>query len=174
MSSVAVFGSSQIGPGSVAYEKAREMGRLLAQAGFTVVNGGYSGVMEAVSLGAREAGGKAIGVTCATFDRWRPRGNPYLSDVIHAPDLIARLRYLIEHSDAFVVMGGGVGTLLELFLVWNLLAIGAVNGPCVLVGAHWRRLLAALEGETEIAARHLAMLRVVDTPQEAVRILGNA
>jgi predicted Rossmann-fold nucleotide-binding protein len=127
--------------------------------------------MQGVSQGATEAGGKAIGITCALFDGQRPGANPFLSEAIHTPDLFARLRQLTGRGDGFVVLGGGVGTMLELLLVWNLLAIGAVDRPCVLVGRHWRRVLTDLERETQIGAGHSALLQVVDTVEEAVRLL---
>jgi uncharacterized protein (TIGR00730 family) len=168
---ITVFGSSQPSPGSAAYEQARKLGRLLAEAGLVVANGGYSGTMEGVSRGAAEAGGKVVGITCALFDGQRPRGNPYLSENVHAPDLLTRLRHLTDQAHGFVILGGGTGTLLELLLVWNLAAIGALNKPCILVGAHWQRVLADLERETEIGPRHIRMLQMVDTPEEAVSLL---
>lgn len=169
---VAVFGSARPLPGSAAYEEARVLGRRLAEAGFVVINGGYSGTMEGASQGAVEAGGRAVGVTCALFDRRRPDGNAYLSEKVHTPDLLARLRVLTERADGFVVLDGGVGTMLELLLVWNLLAIGATNKPCVLVGANWKQVLMALDRETQIEPAHTALLRVVETPQQAVDLLS--
>lgn len=179
---ITVFGSSQPPPGSKAYEQARQLGRLLGRAGFVVVNGGYTGTMEAVSRGATEAGGQAVGITCAVFEKRRTGPNPYLSQVVHTPTLLARLQQLVERASAFVVLGGGVGTLLELFLVWNLLAVGELpplpargeQTPVVLVGSHWQRVLADLAHHTEIEPRHLRMLQVVDTPEEAVRWIQNA
>jgi uncharacterized protein (TIGR00730 family) len=178
---VTVFGSSQPRPGSVAYERARTLGRLLARTGFDVVNGGYSGTMQAVSQGATELGGKAVGITCALFDGQRPGGNAYLTLEHHTPDLLARLRQLVAHGQAFAVLGGGVGTLLELLLVWNLSAISTPigvrpagiepNKPCILVGTHWRRVLADLGRETEITPKHIDLLHIVDTPEEAVELL---
>jgi uncharacterized protein (TIGR00730 family) len=171
MQTITVFGSAQPDPGSTAYEQARALGQRLAEAGYAVVNGGYSGTMEAVSRGAAEGGGTAIGITCAAFDDRRPRGNPYLTRSIHAPDLLARLRQLVELGDAYIVLDGGIGTLLELFLVWNLLAIGSMQKPCLLVGAHWHSVLASLSQQTQIGPQHTAMLHIVDTPAEAVRAL---
>ena len=133
---ITVFGSAQPPPGSPLYEQARTLGRLLAEAGFTVVNGGYTGTMEGVSQGATEAGGTVVGITCAVFDGRRAAGNPYLSSTVHSPDLLARLRQLVERGNAFIVLSGGIGTLLELFLVWNLSAVGSVDKPCILVGSH--------------------------------------
>ena len=171
---VTVFGSAQPSSGSAAYEQARRLGRLLAEAGFTVVNGGYTGTMEGISRGAAESGGKAVGVTCALFDGRRPAGNSYLTETIHAPDLLARLRTLVERGDGFVVLNGGVGTLLELFLVWNLLAIEATHKPCILVGRRWRHVLGNLAHDTAIESRHVAMLQVADTLAEAVHLLESA
>jgi uncharacterized protein (TIGR00730 family) len=161
MQTITVFGSAQPHPDSPAYEEARDLGQRLAEVGYAVVNGGYSGTMEAVSRGATERGGTAIGITCAAFDDRRPGGNPYL----------ARLRQLVELGDAYIVLDGGIGTLLELFLVWNLLAIRSVHKPCLLVGAHWHDVLASLSQQTQIGPQHIAMLRIVDTPAEAVRAL---
>ena len=171
MKSVTVFGSAQPQPGSTPYEQARDLGRLLAQAGFTVINGGYTGTMEGVSQGATEVGGVATGITCAIFDTRRPGGNSFLTEAIHTPDLMARLRTLIELGDGYVVLDGGVGTLLELFLVWNLLAIGIANKPCILIGAQWRRVLADLIRETQIGPQHAALLHIADTVEQAVQVL---
>ncbi len=166
---IVVFGSSRGQPGDAEYEQARALGRLLALAGLDVVSGGYGGSMQGVSQGAAEAGGRAIGVTCATFGP--AEGNPYLSQTIHTPDLPARLRQLVALGDGFVVLPGGIGTLAELFVVWNLLAVQAIDKPIVLLGAHWRHVLTTLEQETHIEAPHVAMLNLVDTPAQAVQTL---
>jgi uncharacterized protein (TIGR00730 family) len=171
MHTVTVFGSARPHPDTPAYDQARQLGRLLAEAGLAVVNGGYAGTMEAVSRGAQEAGGTAIGITCAAFDNQRAGGNPYLTRSIHAPDLLARLRQLVELGDAYIILDGGIGTLLELFLVWNLRAIGSLDKPCLLVGLHWREVLQQLTRLTQIGPQHTAMLRVVDTPADATRAL---
>lgn len=174
LNTITVFGSARAEPGSNAYEQARTLGQLLAQAGFTVVSGGYTGTMQAVSQGARESGGQAVGITCAIFDgtpEGARQGNSYLTQTIHTSDLLTRLRYLTESGDGFIVLDGGVGTLLELLLVWNLLAIRVFQKPCVLVGEHWRSVLDALEHETRLEPWHRALLHTVDTPQQAVERL---
>lgn len=171
---IAVFGSSQTAPGSDAYQEAYTVGQLLAEAGFSVINGGYGGTMQGASQGAADAGGNAIGVTCAIFDRQRPGGNPYLSSALHTPDLVARLRQLTERADGFIVLQGGVGTLLELFLVWNLLTIGVIDKPCVLLGKRWSEILSALQAQTQIESHHIALLNIAHTPQKAVQIITTA
>ena len=69
---ISVFGGSQPREGSTAYAEAQQLGRLLAERGHVVLTGGYIGVMEAVSRGAREAGGHVIGVTSEDIEAWRP------------------------------------------------------------------------------------------------------
>jgi len=171
---ISIFGSAQAQPGSPAYKEARLLGQLLVQAGFAVVTGGYSGTMEGASRGASEAGGEALGITCAAFDAQRSSGNRYLTREIHTPDLLERLREIVSRSDGYVVLSGGVGTLLELFLVWNLLAIGVTARPCVLIGHRWTQVLDELERLTAVEPRHTALLHVVDTPEEAVALLLRA
>ena len=87
---MAVFGSSEPVPGDPLYEQARRLGTLLAGAGHSVVTGGYGGVMQAACQGAREAGGRTLGIGCAIFTDRTP--NPYLDDTVIAPDLFDRTR----------------------------------------------------------------------------------
>src|SRR2546422_5361625 len=105
---ISVFGNSSCQPGSPDYEEAMQLGALLARAGFTVCSGGYYGAMEAVSRGARESGGRAIGLT-TPFYRIPP--NPYLNAQIEVPRWQDRLFALIEKGDGYVVLKGGTGTL---------------------------------------------------------------
>ncbi|RJP23110.1 MAG: hypothetical protein C4527_20810 [Candidatus Omnitrophota bacterium] len=110
---IAVFGSSAITQDSPEAARAHRLGRLLAEASFTVCNGGYMGVMEACSRGASEAGGKVIGVTCETFSRRSP--NPFLTEEIPCKDLLERIATLMRIADAYLVLDGNIGTLAELF-----------------------------------------------------------
>src|SRR5438067_2166083 len=130
------FGGSRVERGSVEYEQARRLGRLLAEAGFALCNGGYNGTMEAASRGAKEAGGRTIGVTVDLFGATPP--NDWIDEVENTTSLLLRLDKLTLLGDAFVVLRGGVGTLLELALVWNLVLLGASPPkPIVVVGPAW-------------------------------------
>jgi uncharacterized protein (TIGR00730 family) len=140
---ISVFGGSAPQPGQPAYLEAQRMGELLAKAGHEVVTGGYMGVMEAVSRGVTEAGGRAIGVTCQEIEDWRPiDANRWNSEVDCRKTLFDRLDVLIRESDAWLAMPGGPGTLVEISLVWNLLIIHAVpQRPLILVGESWKRIM---------------------------------
>ncbi len=165
---VAVFGSSEPPPGSPPYEEAHRLGRLLAQAGFAVVNGGYGGVMEASARGAREAGGTAIGVTTHAF-RGRGPGNPFLSVEHREPDLHSRTRRLIETAGAFIILPGKAGTLAELTFLWALRKGGLLGPkPIVLIGRVWEDLIPRLLGLGLLEAESAAATRVVRGPEEAV------
>lgn len=102
---------------------AETLGRGIAQQGWTLVTGGYGGVMEAASAGAASAKGKAVGVLCKKFGS---TGNRFLSQKIVEPDLQARLQKLIDIGDAYVAMPGSTGTLTELATVWELMNKGFV------------------------------------------------
>jgi len=140
---ISVFGGSQSKPSTPAYIKAYELGKLLAEAGHTVLTGGYIGTMEAVSRGAGEAGGHVIGVTCTEIERWRPViANAWVKEEQRCETLIERLQALVEGCDAAIALPGGPGTLTEIALSWNLMIIGAITPrPLILVGAGWQAVL---------------------------------
>jgi len=120
---------------------AEQIGRLLAGAGFTIANGGYGGTMLAAAKGAALAGGKTIGVTCTAFGR--AGANKYISREIVTESLDERLDTLISLGQAYIVLPGGTGTLLELAKVWELKNKGFLetNKPIILVGEFWRPLV---------------------------------
>jgi uncharacterized protein (TIGR00730 family) len=167
---IAVFGSAEPLPGSADYDRAYRVGRQLAEAGFNVITGGYGGVMEAASSGARDGGGRAVGVACAVFaDR---ETNPYLDQVIRAPDLMLRTRELIDGAAGFVVLPGKAGTLSELAQLWALERAGCLAGrPVILLGRHWKALLSALDESGMLETSQLQITRVVDRPRDVVRVL---
>ncbi len=120
--SVAVFGSARLRPGDAEYEAARRLGALIAREGWAVRTGGYNGAMAAVSEGAAGEGGHVIGVTVAGWAH-RLAPNRWVGEERAAEGLLARIEELLD-SDAWVAVAGGIGTLAELSLAWNLLQIG--------------------------------------------------
>ena len=137
---ISVFGGSQPKEGSLAYLEAIALGRLLAERGHTVLTGGYIGVMEAVSRGAREAGGHVIGVTCEDLETWRPiKANSWVLEEIRRKTLVERLHTLIHESDAALALPGGPGTLTEISLMWNLMIVESLHRrPLILIGEGWQ------------------------------------
>ena len=136
---ITIFGSASPDPTHLLYQQAFTLGRLLGQAGHTVLTGGYMGTMEAASRGAREAGAHVIGVTCAEIERWRAaRANPWVAEEWPTQTLSERIQLMLDHSEAFIALPGGPGTLAEISLAWNRLAVDALPPmPLILVGAGW-------------------------------------
>src|SRR5437016_10827445 len=116
---VTVFGSSRPGEGSPDYEEACVLGRALAKHGFAVCSGGYGGVMEAVSRGAKQVGGKTYGVTAEFFKS--AKLNRWIDVEVRKQTWEERLFELIRIADGFVACKGGTGTLVELAVVWEML-----------------------------------------------------
>ncbi len=167
---VTVFGSSRVTPEEAAYQDAIRLGRLLARAGYTVCSGGYAGVMEAVSRGATEAGGRVVGITVELWaSRLRP--NTWVGEEIVTAHLFERLLRLTE-SDGYIALPGGPGTLGEVALVWNLFQTESIPlRPLVLVGSQWRHLVRCLEAGLRVEARDLELLQFAETVDEVLPLL---
>lgn len=138
---VTVFGSARFPEDHPYYRQAREIGRMLAESGFTVMTGGGPGVMEAANRGAKDVGGRSLGCNITLPQEQRP--NPYLDSWIEFEQFFVRKLMLIKYSYAFICMPGGFGTLDELFEVLTLIQTRKVEDfPVALVGtAYWRPLL---------------------------------
>jgi uncharacterized protein (TIGR00730 family) len=133
---VTVFGSSRPREGDADYEDARILGRALAKHGFSVCSGGYAGVMEAVSRGAKEAGGKTVGVTADFFTN--AKLNAWVDEEVRVKTWEERLFELIRRADAFVACKGGTGTLVELAVVWEMLNKKVMPAkPFAVLGNFW-------------------------------------
>lgn len=159
-------------PGSAEYKETRTLGQQLARAGYIVMTGGYGGVMEAASRGAKEAGGHVIGVTVGMFDKSGLRPNAWVDEEIKFPAVFQRLHYLITASDAIVVMHGGVGTLSEVALTWSLMQVGELpRKPLALVGQGWRHTLETFRDHSTVSERDWALLAFVPRPGQVIQFL---
>ena len=122
-----------------------ELGGMLARRGHTVVNGGYGGLMEAVSLGATAAGGKVVGVTVPTVFPGRLAANDHITSERTAPDLVSRIGIMLDISDAAIALPGSIGTLTELILTWNVSFVARFSErppiPLITVGETWAELV---------------------------------
>lgn len=140
MPTVSIFGGADRGSEDSLYADALAAAAVLAEGGCGVATGGYGGIMEAASRGARQAGGQVLGVTSPVFQESEP--NDWIGEVLTEEDLFTRTRRLIHLADAFLVYPGRSGTLSEVFFVWALVrARQAPPRPVALVGERWGRLL---------------------------------
>ncbi len=169
---VSVFGSSRPAPDEEEYVIAYELGRELAAAGFVVCNGGYGGIMEASARGAKDAGGHTIGIIMSSLGG--RQANPWIDETIHEGSLIERMVKLISLGNAYVVLKGGTGTLLELAAVWEFMNKNLMQRkPFVVVGDFWNDVIGTLNDELawEGNAQAAHFITVVHTPGECAEFL---
>ena len=172
---VTMFGSARTTPEDQQYKAAQETGALLVRAGFAVITGGGPGIMEAANRGAFEAGGLSIG--CNIELPFEQKPNPYLTRYMRFKYFFVRKTMFVKYSTAFIIFPGGYGTLDELFEALTLIQTHKIkNFPVVLFGSHyWNGMIEWLEDvmlkEAKISQSDLRMLRITDSPAEAVEII---
>ena len=172
---VSVFGSARTQPDDPLYVQARELGRLLSDAGYGVITGGGPGIMEAANRGASESGGVSVGLGIEL--PFEQRLNDWVDVGINFRYFFVRKTMFLKYAQAFVVFPGGFGTLDELFEALTLVQTRKVTMfPVVLFGSdYWRGLLdwmrdQLLESE-RISAPDLRLVQVTDDVRDVVRII---
>jgi uncharacterized protein (TIGR00730 family) len=164
---ITIFGTGRAKSGDEIFDLAQRTGALLAEAGFTIANGGYGGTMLAAAKVARKSGGEVIGVTCSALSG---KPNEYISREIVTASLDERLNKLIELGAGFVVLPGGTGTLLELAMVWELKNKGFLrqDKPVIIIGDFWKELVNTISRDD---AGSIEYIEQADGPEKAVALL---
>ncbi len=169
---VSVFGSARVQPSSPIYQRAEELGRGLAEAGFAVITGGGGGVMEAANKGAAEAGGTSVGLNIELPFEQSP--NPYANLRLSFRYFFVRKVMFVKYAQAYAVMPGGLGTLDELAEALTLIQTRRIHPfPVVLVGSdYWSGLVGWLRkellGRELIGPSDLELFTMLDDPAEVV------
>ncbi|GAC1650032.1 MAG: hypothetical protein NVS4B3_08160 [Gemmatimonadaceae bacterium] len=168
---VTIFGSARTHPDDPQYMAAEETGRLLANAGFSVITGAGPGIMEAANKGAHAAGGRSIG--CNIELPFEQGANPYVDTLVNFRYFFVRKTMFIKYSIAFIIFPGGFGTLDELFEALTLIQTGKISQfPVILFGRHYwaglaRWLHSRVLGERKISPGDLDLMLLTDDPAEA-------
>lgn len=166
---VTIFGGSRCRENSDEYKEAKAVGAKLAEAGFTICTGGYLGVMEAASRGAREAGGRVFGIV---MNQFKGEPNRYLTDKVATDHFYDRLQNLIQRSVGFIALRGGMGTVTEISLVWNKLQTGVIDKrPLVLLGDCWKPVVACWEENLVVSKADVSWLDFAENAEEACQII---
>jgi uncharacterized protein (TIGR00725 family) len=156
---VAVLGSARIGPDDQRHDDAWRLGRLLAEQGWTVVTGGYGGLMAATSRGAAAVGGRTVGLPMSAWTHLTP--DPSNSELRWSDNYPHRLAHLLGTQVA-IALPGGIGTLSEAAIVWAAAQTEPDTARLVLVGQAWRELMGTFAAGLVVDARDLAVPVVVD------------
>ena len=169
---IAVFGFADAKEGDQVWKDAFATAKLLAENGYTIVNGGGPGVMKAATLGAHAGGGKAIGISFYPKDaplfEGRDRTNPIDEEIV-TEHYIERTMKLLDTGDAYITFKGGTGTLSEFGMAWGLARLYfGHHKPFILFGNFWRDMLDAFEKNMYIRGEELKVYRIADTPEKVL------
>lgn len=166
---VTIFGGAKCSESDPEYMEALELGRLLAESGFTICTGGYLGVMEAASRGAREVGGRVLGVV---MNQFKSEPNRFLTEKVATDHFYDRLQNLIVRSVGFVAFKGGMGTVTEISLVWNKLQTKVLPyRPLVLVGDSWPKVVNAWQENLVVSKDDVKLLNFAEDARAAHGII---
>jgi uncharacterized protein (TIGR00730 family) len=141
---VTIFGSARAQPGTYVYDEVKRVARALAEMECDIITGGGPGLMQAANEGAAAVGAperdRSVGIRVdLPFEQ---DVNPFVEQAFEHKTFFSRLHHFVLTSDAFVVAPGGIGTVLELMLIWQLLQVRHVHGtPLILVGRMWAELV---------------------------------
>jgi uncharacterized protein (TIGR00730 family) len=172
---VTIFGSARSRPNTIWYKEAEKTARLLVQSGFNVISGGGPGIMEAANKGAATAGGKSVGLHIQLPKEQKP--NKYANVLLDFKYFFIRKVMFVKYAVAYIIMPGGFGTLDELFEALTLIQTHRIKSfPVILMDSkYWNGLIDWIKKtvlkEKNISKSDLDILRVVDTPEEAVSII---
>jgi uncharacterized protein (TIGR00730 family) len=141
---VTIFGSARAKPGSFVYEEVKRVASALAEMGCDIITGGGPGLMQAANEGASAVGApernRSVGIRVEL--PFEQEVNPFVEQAFEHKTFFSRLHHFVLTSDAYVVSPGGIGTVLELMLIWQLLQVKHVRDtPLILVGKMWAELV---------------------------------
>lgn len=172
---IAFFGDSEVAPDSKVYKDAFAVAKTLAEKGYTIVNGGGPGVMNASTQGAEAVSGETLAVTFYPSDAPGFEGR-YVGNItdreIKTKNYIERMFKLIEHADAFLIFKGGTGTISEFGTVWVLAKLYyGHHKPFILVGGFWREVIGAIRENLLIDEKEMDVFEIVDDKDEVPAVL---
>ena len=172
---IAFFGYADFKEEDQPYRDAFKIAQLLAKKGYTIVNGGGPGIMNAATQGAESVGGKTIAVT------FSPKNAPgfegrYLANrvdkEIKTANYIDRMFKLMEHSDCFIIFKGGTGTVSEFGTAWVLARLYyPYHKPFILYGDFWRPIVKVLREKLMIRDEAMKVFKIVDNKEEVSQAL---
>jgi uncharacterized protein (TIGR00730 family) len=176
---VAIFGSARAQPGTFVYDEVKRVAAAVAAMGCDIVTGGGPGLMQAANEGAMSAGAvRSVGIRVEL--PFEQDVNPFVEMAFEHETFFTRLHHFVIAADAFVVMPGGIGTVLETLMIWQLLQVRHVNDvPLILVGKMWKELVEW--AATSMLDPRLALVnpedlqipQCLETADEAMAVVGD-
>ncbi len=169
---VAVFGFADASENDELFKTVRSVSKELAEAGYIVVDGGGPGVMRAATIGAKEGGGKVIGVTLYSEDipNFEGRDPKNLFDEeIKTTNYVERTLALMRTGQVYVVFNGGSGTISEFGMAWGLAKLYfGHHKPLILYGKYWENIINAFKENMLLRPQELKVYKIVNSPEEVL------
>src|SRR5262245_33941932 len=163
---VAIFGSARAKPGSFVYEEVKRAAAAFTEMGCDIVTGGGPGLMQAANEGAASGGKPNRSMGIRVDLPFEQEVNPFVEQAFEHKTFFSRLHHFVIASDAFVVVPGGIGTVLEMLMIWQLLQVRHMdNVPLILVGKMWSDLVAWAKTSMLDPRLHLASPKDLDIPR---------
>jgi len=167
---IAFFGDANIPKDDPVYKDAYSMAKMLGEHGYTIVDGGGPGVMDAATNGAEAGNGETLTVTFYPEDATGFEGR-YLGNIpdkeIVTTNYIERMFKLLEHADMFIIFKGGSGTISEFGTAWVLAKLYyGHHKPFILFGDFWYAIIEAIKKGMNIDENELAVFKIVTKVEE--------
>ena len=172
---IAIFGYANTTENEPLFQEVFHVSKRLAEAGYTIVDGGGPGVMLAASLGAKEAGGKVIGVTLYPKDMKNFEGKDpkNLLDVeIKTDTYVERTLTLMKQGQIYVIFQGGTGTISEFGMAWGLARLYfGHHKPLILYGKFWKKIIDAFRENMLLRPEEAKVFKIVENPEEVLQAI---
>jgi len=175
---VTIFGSARTKPGTLGYDEAKRVAAALSELGCDIITGGGPGMMQAANEGAASVAGAGKSVGIRVELPFEQDVNAFVTQAFEHKTFFTRLHHFVLASDAFIVAPGGIGTVLETLMVWQLLQVGHLRDtPLILVGRMWPGLVewartAMLSAEPPLAnPEDMSIPQCVTNPDEAIALV---
>lgn len=172
---VAIFGYADAPDTEELYQYVINVSKALAEAGYIVVDGGGPGVMRAATIGAKQAGGKVIGITFYPQDAMNYEGRDpknLFDKEIRCANYVERTLTLMEQGQAYVIFNGGTGTISEFGMAWGLARLYfGHHKPLILYGKFWENIMDAFKKNMLLRPEELQVYKIVNSPQEVLEAI---
>ena len=166
---ITIFGSAIPTEDDAQYKFAYELGAVLAREGFNICTGGYGGIMEAASKGAYDNAGFVYGVT---IELWNKQPNQYITVEVREQKLFERITKLIELGDAYVILQGGTGTMLEFSAIWEYANKNLQQSKLIICHSQmWKEVVDVMNKQMIIEKRRTDLIKCCDSVDEIVEYL---
>ncbi len=173
---IAIFGSAHTPGDGLLAKEVYEVGKQLAEAGYTLVDGGGPGVMKAATDGAHAGGGKVIGITFKASKGMNYEGKDLSNkfDIeIKSRNYVERTLALLKAGQVYICFNGGTGTISEFGMAWGLAKLYfGHHKPLILYGKFWHNVIGAFIDNMIITPQEKAVYKIVESPKEVLEALN--